>query len=109
VWAIAKIMVRALFPAGHDTVVVDATNVSRKRRDEWKSRDWVRVFEVVPTDAATCRARAEAMNDAEILPVIDRMAAEWEPVGPDELAEYEDACLAATAAPGSAGKGGDRG
>jgi predicted kinase len=89
VWAIAKIMVRALFLAGHDAVTVDATNCTRKRRDEWRSRDWVRIFEVVPTDAATCRARAEAENDTEILPVIDRMAAEWEPLTAEEYTAEE--------------------
>jgi predicted kinase len=39
VWAIAKLMVRALFLAGHPTVIVDATNTTQKRRDEWKSDD----------------------------------------------------------------------
>ena len=37
VWAIAKAMVRALFLAGHSAVILDATNNTRKRRDEWKS------------------------------------------------------------------------
>ena len=82
VWAIAHVMVRALFLAGHSTVVVDATNVTQKRRDEWaKVADdagAVLRFHVVSTSREVCRARAEALNDVEILPVIDRMALEWD-------------------------------
>jgi predicted kinase len=35
VWAVAKTMVRALFMAGHEVVVLDATNTTRARRSEW--------------------------------------------------------------------------
>ena len=35
VWAIAKTMVRALFEAGHDAVVLDACNATAKRRADW--------------------------------------------------------------------------
>lgn len=89
VWAIAKIMVRGLFLAGHDMVTVDATNTTRKRRDEWKSRDWVRIFDVITTPAETCRERARAEGDTEILPVIDRMESEAQSIGPDEFTEDE--------------------
>ena len=44
VWAIARTMVKALFLAGHDVVVLDACNNTRARRDEWKSRSWRREF-----------------------------------------------------------------
>jgi predicted kinase len=84
VWAIAKAMVRALFLAGHDAVILDACNNTRKRRDEWRSKDWDVVFNVIPTDAATCIERAEAEGDQDIIPVITRMADEHEPLGEDE-------------------------
>src|SRR4051812_20443404 len=49
VWAIAKVMVRALFLAGHDDVVLDATNGTRKRRGEWKDPAWRREYYVLDT------------------------------------------------------------
>lgn len=82
VWAIAKVMVRALFLAGHGTIVLDATNVSRKRRDEWKDASWERDFLVVNTSANVCMERAG--EDQEMRQVIERMARYWEPVGEDE-------------------------
>jgi len=100
VWAIAKCMVRALFLAGHDMVVLDATNNSRKRRDEWKSRDWVRIFDCVTTSAAVCRERAYAENDTEILAVIDRMELEKQPIEPDEFTEDEARILLTTGGTG---------
>jgi predicted kinase len=82
VWAMAKVMVRALFLAGHSTVVLDATNVSRKRRDEWKDTSWEREFLVVNTPANICMERTG--EDQEMRQVIERMANDWEPVGEDE-------------------------
>lgn len=84
VWASAKLMVRALFLAGHKTVILDATNTTKKRREEWLSPDWAVYYKVFATPADVCRARAEALGDTEILPVIDRMAAAAEPLGPDD-------------------------
>lgn len=84
VWATAKLMVRALFEAGHATVILDATNTTRKRRDEWKSGEWSLVFMHIPTSREVCMRRAEEKNDAEILPVIGRMAEQFEPLGSDE-------------------------
>lgn len=88
VWAIAQIMVRSLFLAGHDTVIVDATNTTKKRREIWMNADWATAFKVIPTCEAECVARAEAANDDEILPVIDRMAEQYEsPVGEGQILE----------------------
>ena len=84
VWAIAKVMVRSLFLAGHTTVILDATNITRKRRDIWgRSQDiWLPVFHLMSTTAAECLARAE--GDLEIQPVIERMALQFEPLEEDE-------------------------
>jgi predicted kinase len=84
VWAIAKVMVRALFLAGHDRVVLDATNGTKKRRDEWKSSDWKREFLYVDTPAETCRIRAITNNQPALVHVIDRMKDAWEPLSEDE-------------------------
>lgn len=78
VWAIAKVMVRSLFGAGHKTVIVDATNTTKKRRDEWQSWEWGTFFKVFDTSKEECLRRAE--GDAEILPVIERMHAAFEPL-----------------------------
>jgi predicted kinase len=85
VWAAAKLMVRSLFLAGHKHVVLDATAGTRARRDEWKSKDYALYFKAVDVSKEECVARARAINDEEIVPVIERMAASWEPLGEDEL------------------------
>lgn len=81
VWAIAKTMVRALFLAGHDVVIMDACNNTRKRRGNWLSNDWITYVKLIPTTAGECRYRADVLKDDYILPIIDRMAEEWEPLG----------------------------
>lgn len=78
VWATAKAMVRALFLAGHQTVILDATNTTKKRRVEWFDDRWTTFFKVFATSTAECMERAK--DDAEIKPVIERMAAQWEPL-----------------------------
>jgi len=91
VWAIAKTMVRALFLAGHDNVIVDATNTTRKRRDDWKSSSWVREFKVFggPELKDEFIRRARAMDSTPehiegLVGAIERMAEQWEPVKDDE-------------------------
>ncbi len=84
VWATAKLMVRSLFQAGHQHVILDATNMTRKRRDEWQSREWGLFFKHIPTSAQVCMRRAEEEKDAEILPIIGRMSNEFEPLAADE-------------------------
>jgi predicted kinase len=86
VWQTARVMVQALFLAGHPTVILDATNGTRQRREAWRSAEWERAFHVIETDAETCRARARAADDPLIVPVIDRMASEWESLRDDEIA-----------------------
>lgn len=113
VWAIAHTMVAALFNAGHKTVIVDATNTTRKRRDEWKSSDWDRCFfyfgeyeeietshdeETIPRTAVRgasetfvklCidRAAETAIDEnhrVALVSAINRMAEQFEPVSEDE-------------------------
>ena len=84
VWAIAKIMVRALFLAGHTTVILDATNTTRKRRDEWKSSKYKREFRVFNTSELECIKRAEKTNRPDLISIIQKMAEQFEEVGEDE-------------------------
>jgi predicted kinase len=76
VWSIAYLMVEALFKAGHDTVIVDATNTTSKRRDEWKSRFDDVKLQRFNAGAEVCIERAKTMGDSEIIREIERMAAE---------------------------------
>lgn len=78
VWAIAQTMVRSLFLAGHTHVIVDATNTTEKRREIWKSDEWQTYWKIFDASADICKKRAIAMNDYEILPTIDRMAAQMQ-------------------------------
>lgn len=84
VWAVARIMVRALFLAGHESVILDATNLTRKRRDDWRDPAWTLLFYELETPPDECIRRALALNDAYILPVIERMSLECQPLDPDE-------------------------
>jgi predicted kinase len=79
VWAIAKIMVRSLFKAGHERVIVDATNISSKRREQWVDPEWIVECHLVPTTKDECIRRAMECGDIEMVRVIERMAAEYEP------------------------------
>ena len=85
VWATAKLMVRSLF-YDYDTVILDACNNTRERRDEWRNRKvgsgWVRRYEVLTTDVETCRSRVD--GDEALADVIERMAAASESVEEDE-------------------------
>lgn len=85
VWATAKVMVRALFGAGHTTVILDATNTTRKRRDDWKSSDWVREYRICTTSVAVCKERATQTYRQELIEVIDQMHEQFEPIESDEI------------------------
>lgn len=86
VWATVKAMIRALFLAGHRIVILDACNTTRKRRDDWisTSREWDTFFKVIDTSGEVCGMRARQEKDEDILPVIERMAEQYEPLGDDE-------------------------
>jgi predicted kinase len=84
VWATSHAMVRALFLAGHDIVILDATNTTRKRRDEWRSEEWDTRFKLFDEAAEVCTVRAERGGRPDLVPVIARMAAQFEPPQDDE-------------------------
>lgn len=84
VWATAKVMVRALFLAGHETVILDATNITKRRRDAWVSPDWSLAFAPIPTSERVCLKRAKEEGDTYIIPIIKKMAKEFEPLNLEE-------------------------
>ena len=87
VWTLTRYMVVSLFLAGHTSVVLDATNTTRKRRDAWVDDRWARDFSVMQTPASTCMQRALDAGDTEIVPIIEKMADEYEPLADDEIEE----------------------
>lgn len=79
VWAISVVMVRALFLAGHNTVIVDACHGTKKRRDFWINHfgyEFKVEFACLLTSADTCIQRARISRDFDIIPVIERMERE---------------------------------
>lgn len=84
VWVVAKTMIQSLFLAGHKIVILDACNTTRKRRDDLRSVGWETFFKVIDTPKEICLQRAMDEQDTEIAPVIERMAAQYEPLAEDE-------------------------
>lgn len=81
VWVLVHIMVEALFLAGNDTLIIDATNVTTKRRREWETKFGHMAeieFKVFDTSPSVCKRRAIDTNQKDLLDVIDRMAAQWD-------------------------------
>jgi predicted kinase len=93
VWAIAKTMVKSLFLAGHDTVILDATNITNKRREQWLSSQWETIFQVIYTPKEECISRATMQKDNAIIPIIEKMAGEFETFIEHPPIDYEIKCL----------------
>jgi predicted kinase len=85
VWYITKLMVNSLFLAGHDTVILDSTNYSKERRLEWKSPDYIRVYQVFNTSKEECIERAEKENYLEIIPIIEKMHEKFQSIDETEI------------------------
>ena len=78
VHTMARYMVKALFYAGHDTVIIDETNITVARRKAWESTMWETEYNYISTSKEECIRRATELNDPVIIPVIERMAEEFE-------------------------------
>lgn len=88
VWTIARYMVKSLFLAGHNIVILDAVNSTRARRDEWKSVRWKRRYMVMKTTKEECLRRAQ--ESPQLIPIIERMAEQYEDI---DLEEWDDLYL----------------
>lgn len=84
VWTIAKYMVKSLFLAGHKEVILDATNITKKRRDQWLSKYWNVYYKEIKTDVNICINRAKEINNDVLITIIDKMNKEYEPLTEDE-------------------------
>ncbi len=80
IWTTAYYMVKALFLAGHDIVILDSCNHTQKRRDDWISKDWKRFYKVFDTSKNICIKRARESQTEYLIPVIKRMYKDFEPI-----------------------------
>lgn len=78
-------MIKSLFEAGHEVVVVDETHWSKAARDFIKDDRWETRFYEVPTDVTVCLERAYTTAQLDLLPVIHEMRFRHEPLTPSEL------------------------
>lgn len=90
VWATARVMVASLFRAGHDTIILDATNYTIARRTAWKSDDWTRRYQVFDTKVETCVMRARLQSMDYLVPIIKDMDAKFEPLCAEDIDICED-------------------
>lgn len=80
VWWTTKIMVESLFCAGNDKVILDSTMMTHARRQEWKAPEYEIVYVIFKTSQQVCEGRAVAEGRPHMVGVIQRMAAQYEPV-----------------------------
>lgn len=83
----AKTMVRALFFAGHETVILDATAITRARRDFFKYEvdlHWRRYVKFIDTPVEVCKERARHTYP-ELVEIIETMNKIYEPIEPGEF------------------------
>lgn len=87
VWATALTMVRALFLAGHDIVIVDTTSCTRRSRDNFKPpKDvfWQRWVKYIDTPIEVCIERAINSGQADLVEVIENQYVNSESISRDE-------------------------
>lgn len=85
VWAMVKYMINSLFLAGHSKVILDATNITAERRNNFKAKHYVRHFYQFHFDVELCKARAIDTQKPYLIPVIEKMAEQYEEVTIAEL------------------------
>lgn len=71
IWTVAPLMLKSLFLTGYRRVVVDATNMTPRTRSAWVDPLWDYLFIHIKTDAETCKERAIASDQENLIQVID--------------------------------------
>lgn len=87
VWTTAKYMIKSLFNAGHNTVIFDATSITKQRRDDLVSNTWYRTFALFNVPVEECISRA--LGNTDLQQAIVKMFEQFEKVTEDELKENE--------------------
>ena len=84
-----NLMVDTLLETGHKFVIIDATHITKKRRDKWvnryKGKDVNIIYKPFTTSVELCRERAMTSDKAYLLDVIDRMTSQLETLTKDEV------------------------
>jgi predicted kinase len=93
VWYHVEVAIRSLFLAGHDRVILDATNTSKARRAKWQSLNCTVRVCPIKASQGTCIRRAEEGGREDLIPVIQRMGREMEPLGGEELLYHPDGLI----------------
>ena len=83
VWATADLMVKPLFLAGHNTVILDATNTIMANRDFWRNPNWTNAYVGFDTPVEVCLQRAVYTNQGDLVPVIKGLDSKFEPINTD--------------------------
>ena len=87
-WAIRKIVLKMLMEQGIDNVIDETnTTVSRRKPIVDLAREYGYFVEavVIDTPKETCIERARADGDDSLIPIIERMAGQFEPVQREEV------------------------
>jgi predicted kinase len=89
---IEEYMVKALFLAGHDKVIVDATHTTEERRKRWEELGYDVHLQIMKLDKEYCIDRAKRDRREDLIPVIERMAEkiEYESEFPDYAEDDSD-------------------
>lgn len=69
----AKYMVKSLFLAGHNKIILDATNLTKERREIWKNENWICEFKYFNTSKNLCIERAKMSGKSYLIPFIEIM------------------------------------
>ena len=80
----------------HDTIIVDATNVNSRARNEWRKAfpEAKLVWKVFETTPEVCKERAINTKQEDLIPVIDRMWGKFKSPKEDTLySEREETVL----------------
>jgi predicted kinase len=74
VWTMAEYFITSLFAAGHDDVILDATNIDDRSRGRWVQHgarnNYEPSFVYIDTPVETCIARATEKGQSDLVPVI---------------------------------------
>lgn len=81
----AMVMVRSLFLAGHDDVILDDMNHTEERRRKWQSTEWAIKYHLIDTSIDECIRRATETGQEYLIPVIKLRACEFEGIGGSQV------------------------
>ena len=82
VWGIVYVMVDSLLARGNNVVIDGCFNTNKRREPFYKYKP---TYHIVTTSKELCIKRALAAHDEYIIPVIEKMSKESEPLGENEI------------------------